>query len=279
MKTAGQLAIQDVRNEIYKRNMGLSLGFFQRQTTGGMMSRVLNDVNLMQSGVGSVITGVFRDGLSAVSLLGVIFYRDWQLALISFIVIPVILIPAQIIGKRIKRLVKQGQGMMGSIASVLQETFSGIKVIKAFGLEDREIDKFRQRNLDFYYFTRKSIKYESLSTPLTELITSFGVAAVVWFGGASVISGRMTAAEFFSFVAAMVMMYNPIKKLNGDYNTMQRSIGASERVFEIIDAVPEIIDAPDAQPLSAVRGDVEFRNVSFRYQDEDKKYQLDCQQR
>jgi subfamily B ATP-binding cassette protein MsbA len=158
MKTAGQLAIQDVRNEIYSRNMRLSLGFFQRQTTGGMMSRVLNDVGLMQSGVGSVITGVFRDGLSAVSLLGVIFYRDWQLALISFIVIPVILIPAQIIGKRIKRLVKQGQGMMGSIASVLQETFSGIKVIKAFGLEDREVDKFRQRNLDFYYFTRKSIK-------------------------------------------------------------------------------------------------------------------------
>ena len=269
MKTAGQLAIQDVRNEIYCRNMRLSLGFFQRQTTGGMMSRVLNDVNLMQSGVGSVITGVFRDGLSAVSLLGVIFYRDWQLALISFIVIPVILIPAQIIGKRIKRLVKQGQSMMGSIASVLQETFSGIKVIKAFGLEDREVDKFRQRNLDFYHFTRKSIKYESLSTPLMEFITSFGVAAVVWFGGAGVISGRTTAAEFFSFVTAMVMMYNPIKKLNGDYNTMQRSIGASERVFEIIDAEPEIVDAPDALSLPAAKGDVEFRNVTFSYQDED----------
>jgi len=101
------------------------------------------------------------------------------------------------------------------------------------------------------------------------LITSFGVAAVVWFGGASVISGRTTAAEFFSFVAAMVMMYNPIKKLNGDYNTMQKSIGASERVFEIIDAVPEIVDAPDAQPLSSAKGDVEFRDVSFSYQEEE----------
>jgi len=268
MKTAGQMAIQDVRNEIYKRNMRLSLGFFQRHTTGGLMSRTLNDVNMMQSGVGSVVTGVFRDGLSAVSLLGVIFYRDWQLALLSFIVIPVIIYPAQIIGKRIKKLVKDGQGKMGNIASVLQETFSGIKVIKAFGLEEREVEKFRVHNTEYYYYQRKSIKYESLSTPLTEMITSFGVAAVVWFGGASVIAGRTTAAEFFSFVAAMVMMYNPIKKLNGDYNTMQRSIGASERVFEIIDAVPEIVDSPAAQSLPSVRGDVEFRDVSFSYQEE-----------
>jgi len=268
MKTAGQMAIQDVRNEIYKRNMRLSLGFFQRQTTGGLMSRTLNDVNLMQSGVGSVVTGIFRDGLSAVSLLGVIFYRDWRLAVLSFMVIPVIIYPAQKIGKRIKKLVKDGQGKMGNIASVLQETFSGIKVIKAFGLEDREIEKFRVHNEEYYYYQKKSIKYDALSTPLTEMITSFGVAAVVWFGGASVISGRTTAAEFFSFVAAMVMMYNPIKKLNGDYNTMQRSIGASERVFEIIDAVPEIVDAVDALPLPAVRGDVEFRDVCFSYEDE-----------
>ncbi len=269
MKTAGQMAIQDVRNEIYNRNMRLSLGFFQRHTTGGLMSRTLNDVNMMQSGVGSVITGLFRDGLSAVSLLGVIFYRDWKLALISFIVIPVSVYPAQKIGKRIKRLSKEGQGKMGNIAGILQETFSGIKVIKAFGLEDREIDKFKNHNLSFYAYQRRSIKYESLSTPLTEVITSFGVAAVVWVGGASVMSGRTTAAEFFSFVAAMVMMYNPIKKLNGDYNTMQRSIGASERVFEIIDAEPEIIDAPDAVSISRARGDVEFRDVSFSYEDDE----------
>jgi len=269
MKTAGQMAVQDVRNEIYTRNMRLSLGFFQRHTTGGLMSRALNDVNMMQSGVGSVITGVFRDGLSAVSLLGVIFYRDWKLAMISFIVIPVIIYPAQKIGKRIKSLAKEGQGKMGNIAGVLQETFSGIKVIKAFGLEDREIEKFRKHNREFYTYQRKSIKYEALSTPLSEMITSFGVAAVVWVGGASVMSGRTTAAEFFSFIAAMVMMYNPIKKLNGDYNVMQRSIGASERVFEIIDADPEIVDAPDAVSISRARGDVEFRDVSFSYEDDD----------
>ena len=161
------------------------------------MSRALNDVNMMQSGVGSVITGVFRDGLSAVSLLGVIFYRDWKLALISFIVIPVIIYPAQKIGKRIKRLAKEGQGKMGNIASVLQETFSGIKVIKAFGLEDREIEKFRNHNREFYTYQRKSIKYEALSTPLTEMITSFGVAAVVWVGGASVMSGQDDCRRIF----------------------------------------------------------------------------------
>jgi subfamily B ATP-binding cassette protein MsbA len=269
MRTAGQMAVQGVRNEIYQRNMRLSLGFFQRQTTGGLMSRVLNDVNMMQEGVGTIITGLFRDGLSAVSLLGVIFYRNWQLALICFIVLPVTVYPAQRIGKRIKQLAKGGQEKMGNIAGILQETFSGIKVIKAFGLEEREVAKFRDHNHEFYYFQRKSIKYEALSTPVTEFITSFGVAAVIWVGGANVMSGRMSAAEFFSFITAMVMMYSPVKKLTNAYNVMQRSIGASERVFEIIDAEPEIIDAPDARPVSRVQGEVEFRDVSFSYQDEE----------
>ncbi len=269
IRTAGQLAVQDVRNEIYSRNMRLSLGFFHRHTTGGLMSRVLSDVGSMQDGVATIITGLFRDGISAVSLLAVVFYRNWQLALICFIVIPITVYPAQLIGKRIKRLAREGQGKMGDIAGVLQETFSGIKVIKAFGLEAREIDKFRAHNREFYYYQRKAIKYEALSTPIMEFITSFGVAAVIWVGGANVMSGRMTTAEFFSFVTAMVMMYSPVKKLINAYNVTQRSVGASERVFEIIDAEPDIVDAADATEVSRVRGDVEFSNVSFRYQEDE----------
>ncbi len=268
IRTAGQLAIQDVRNEIYRKNMLLDLRFFNRHQTGGLMSRVLNDVNMMQDGVANIVTGLFRDGLSAITLLGVLFYRNWQLAIISLVVIPATVYPAQKIGRRIKKLSQEIQGRIEGIAIILQETFSGIKVIKAFGLEAREIDRFFTKNKDFYHFARKSIKYEALSTPLMELITSLGIAAVVWIGGYSVMHGKMTSADFLSFVAAMVIAYNPIRKLINSYNAVQRSVGASERVFEIIDAQPDIFDLPDAMAIGKVEGIVEFRNVSFKYIDD-----------
>jgi ATP-binding cassette, subfamily B, bacterial MsbA len=268
IRTAGQLAVQDVRNDIYQKNMRLSIGFFNRQPTGVLMSRVMNDVNMMQEGVASIITGLFRDGFSAVFLLGIIFYRDWRLAIISFIAIPLTVYPAQKLGKRIKNFSKKGQGKMGDIASILQETFSGIKVIKAFGLEDREIDKFKKTNLEFYHFTRKNVKYEAISAPLIEFITSFGIAAVIWVGGNAVMSGRLTAPEFFSFITAMILVYRPVRNLLSAYNVMQRSLGAAERVFEIIDEVPEISDLPGAVEMGRAIGDVEFRGVSFRYQDD-----------
>ncbi len=265
IKTAGQLAIQKIRNTIYERCMGLSVGFFNRHSTGVLMSRVLNDVNTMQDGVANIITGVFRDGFSALFLLGVIFYRNWQLAIISFLVIPAAAYPAQLIGKKIKRFSKMGQEMMGDLSSVLQETFSGIKVIKAFGLEKREMEKFRQRNSDFYTYVRKAIKYDSSSTPVMETITSLGVAGVIWVGGYSVISGKMTSSEFFSFITAMALVYAPVKRLNNAYNILQRAIGAAERVFELIDQEPDIVDPPEPVPVTRVRGDVVFDRVCFRY--------------
>jgi ATP-binding cassette, subfamily B, bacterial MsbA len=268
IRTAGQLAVQDVRNDVYRKNMRLSLGFFNKQPTGALMSRIMNDVTMMQEGVANIITGLFRDGLSVVSLLAIIFYRNWQLAIISFLVIPASVYPAQKIGKKIKNLARQGQGKMGDISAILQETFSGIKVIKAFGLEDREIDKFKRTNRELYHFARKNIKYEAISSPLMELITSLGIAGVVWVGGSSVMRGTMSAPEFFSFITAMVLVFNPVKRLINSYNTLQRSLGSAERVFEIIDEVPDIADSPGATDLKRGGGEVEFRGVSFRYDNE-----------
>lgn len=267
MRTATQLVVQDIRNQLYGRNMLMGLRFFGSQTTGTLMSRVLNDVTVMQEGMISIIVGIFRDGIAATALLGVIFYRNWQLAIISFLVIPLTVYPAQKIGKRLKSISRQSQEKMGDIASILQETFSGIKVIKAFSLEQRSIDKFKATNLGYYSFMRKSIKYSNLSSPIMEFITSLGIAAVVWFGGIKVMSGQMTAADFFSFITAMALVYSPIKKLIGSYNDFQRCLGAAVRVFEVIDQKPEIVDATDALPLERVQGDVDFRDVSFRFGD------------
>lgn len=268
MRTAAQLAVQDVRNEIFRKNVFLDLNFFNRNQTGSLMSRVVSDVATMQDGVGGLITGVFRDVLGLVTLLGVIFYRDWQLAIISILVIPLTIYPASILGTKIKRTSRKGQEEAGYFASILQETLSGIKVVKAFSLEGVMIDKFKSANQKFYNLAKKTIKYSALSSPIMEIITSFGIAAVIFYGGSKVMAGKMSAPEFFSFITAMALVYSPLKKLINAYNEMQRCIGASERVFEIIDAAPEIVDTNRAHILDNGENRVEFRNVYFKYQDE-----------
>ena len=268
IRTAGELAVVDIRNEIYNNIIRLDLKYYNANTTGGMMSRVTSDVGGMQSGIANVVTNIFRDGISAISLLGVLFYRNWMLALIAFIAIPLTAYPAQIIGKRLKRLANQGQLKMADLSSHLQETFSGIKVIKAFGLEDRSADRFQSVSSEFYDLIRKSIKYGAISAPITEMITSVGIAAVIWSGGSMVLKGSMTSPEFFSFITAMILVYKPLKSLNGAYNTIQSSLGAAIRVFEIIDSRPGIVDAPHAFSLDGCKGIVELRDVSFRYNDE-----------
>ena len=267
IRTAGQLAIQDIRNTIYKNTMGLGLRFFNNHPTGVLMSRVLNDVSVMQEGIANVITGLFRDGFGAVFLLGVIFYRNWQLAIIAFLVIPITVYPAQKIGRKIKKLSGHSLGKIGDISSIIQQIFSGIKVVKAFGLEQTELARFEKNNRDYYGYVRRSIKYEALSSPIMEMITSLGIAAVIWYGGNLVLQGKMTAPEFFSFITAMVLVYSPVKRLINSYNTVQRSLGAAERVFELIDEKPEILDSPDAIGFEKAEGKVELCDVSFSYND------------
>lgn len=268
LRTAGELAVRDVRNDIYKNSIVLDLKYYNTNTTGGMMSRVISDVGGMQSGISSVVTTIFRDGVSAVSLLIVLFYRNWMLAIIAFIAIPLSAYSAKIIGRRIKQLANQGQLKMADLSSHLQETFSGIKVIKAFGLEKRSTERFRKVGEEYYDVIRRSIKYSSISTPVTEIITSIGIAAVIWSGGNMVLKETMSSAEFFSFMAAMIFLYKPLKSLNGAYNVVQTALGSAVRVFEIIDSRPEIADVPGAIQLDPSQGTIELQNVSFKYNDE-----------
>jgi len=265
IKLAGQKAIQDIRNDLYQSTIRKDMPFFNRQATGELMSRMTNDIGMMQEGMANVICGLFRDVISLISLLVVIFYRNWQLAILCFVVLPVTIYPAQLIGKKIKNSARRTLSVMGGIGMILQETFSGIKVIKAFGLEETVIKRFRNENLMFLTQYKRFIKYESLAMPVSEAITSFGIAAVVYFGGSQVLSGRMTPSELFSFIAAMIMLFNPVKKLQGSYNVLQRSTGGAERVFDLMDAQRTVIDRQDALDLPRVKGRVEFRGVDFGY--------------
>ena len=268
IRTAGELAVQDIRNDLYRNSMTLGLRFYNKNTTGALMSRVLSDVAVMQNGIANVVTSICRDGFSAISLLVVIFYRSWQLALITFVVIPLTVFAAQKIGKRIKRLSGQSQEKIGDVAAILQETYTGIKVVKAFGLGEWMVQRFRSATDTYYSFIRKAIKYNSISAPVIEMITSIGIAGVIWVGGSMVMGGKLTASEFFSFLTAMVLVYKPIKSLNNSYNIIQTSIGAAVRVFEIIDEKPEIADADKTVSLGRAKGEVTFRDVSFAYDGE-----------
>ncbi|MBL0224308.1 MAG: ATP-binding cassette domain-containing protein [Geobacteraceae bacterium] len=265
IKLAGQKAIQDIRNDVYQRTINKDMTFFNRQATGELMSRMTNDVGMMQEGMANVVCGLFRDLISFVSLLVVVFYRNWQLAILCFIVLPVTIYPAQLIGKKIKKAARRSLGIMGGIGMILQETFSGIKVIKAFGLEQSVIERFRRENLTFFIQYKRFLIYESLSTPVSEIIISFGIAAVVYMGGNQVLSGRMTPSELFSFITAMIMLFNPVKKLQGSYNVLQRSTGAAERVFKLMDEYRTVVDSPDASDMVRATGRVSFEGVSFGY--------------
>jgi subfamily B ATP-binding cassette protein MsbA len=268
MKLAGQKAIQDIRNDVYARTISMNMTFFNRRSTGELMAHVTSDTGAMQEGMTNVACGLFRDLISAVSLLGVIFYRNWQLALFTLVVIPMTAYPAKLIGKKIKQFSGKSLSIVGGMSIILQESYSGIKVIKAFGLENKTIERFRDANHDYFNQIRRFIKYESLTMPVSETIISFGIAGVVYFGGNQVMSGRMTASEFFSFIAAMVMVFNPIKKLQNSYNVLQRSAGAAERVFTLMDTHNNIVERPDALSLGRSSGLVEFTDVAFSYGEE-----------
>lgn len=268
IKLAGQKAIQDIRNDMFASNVRLDMAFYNRNSTGELMSRMTNDISAMQEGIANIVTGLFRDVVSACSLLGTLFYLNWKLALVSFVALPLTAYPAQLIGKKIKNASGRSLNLMGGITAILQETFSGIRVIKAFGLETLIINRFKNANLNYLQQMRKFIKYESLATPVSEAILSFGIAGVVYFGGSQVMAGRMTAPGFFAFIVALAMISKPVNKLQGSYNVLQRSAGAAERVFQTLDQSRAITDKPNAVDMNRASGLVEFKNVSFSYGEE-----------
>lgn len=268
IKTAGQLVVQDLRNDLYRHTLRLSMGFHSRSKAGTLMSRILNDVQQMQRSAADVLVDTVRESFTMIGLVGLAFYTDWRLALVAFTVLPVSLIPASLIGRRIRKNTKRGQETMGELTAVLQEAISGIKVIKAFGAEQRENKKFREENLRYYHLLKKVLKYEALSAPLVELLASFGVAGVFWFGINRVISGAISQGELFSFSAAILMLYVPMKRLIRVNNVFQRSMGSAEMIFEILDERPEIYDHPTAKAIERSIGKVAFDQVSFAYGDE-----------
>jgi len=268
IRTVGQLVMRDIRDEVFGHTLSLSMRYFSRSSTGSIMSRVTNDVTIMQSAVAEVLVGLLKEGMTLVALTGVAFYTDWKLAAIAFVILPLAGGPASAIGKRIKGYSRRGQAAMGDVTMVLEQALSGIKVIKSFGTEEDEDRKFRRQNNAYYSFIRKVIQYDAASSPAMEFFGALGGAGVAWYGLHRVFVGTLTQGEFFSVIAAVIFMYTPAKKLSKLYNRVQQALGAAERVFELRSEPLEIQDRQDAIEMPRVRGEVVFDRVGFAYDDE-----------
>jgi len=268
VKTAGQLVIQDLRNNLFRQTMHLSMGFHVRQSSGRLTSRVLNDVGVLQKSAADALVDGLRESFTLIGLIFLAFYKDWKMAAIAFTVLPLCVVPAQHLGRRIKTNTRRSLGRIGFLTGTLQESYGGIKVIKAFGREETQVQQFKEENKIYYRFLRKAIKYNSLTAPVVEILASLGGAGVVWYGVSRVLEGDMTQGQLFSIVAAIMMMFTPVKRLTKVSNIVQQSIGAAEGVFKLLDEPRDVVDKPDAIEMQKARGDITFENVTFSYGDE-----------
>ncbi|MFC1778866.1 ABC transporter ATP-binding protein [Thermodesulfobacteriota bacterium] len=268
IKTAGQLAVQDIRNDLFSQSMHLSMGFHVNQPPGVITSRVLNDVGILQRSAADILVDGVRESFTLIGLITLAFYKDWRLAAVAFSVMPFCVIPATQLGRRIRNNTKSGLKRMGFLTGTLQESFSGIKVIKAFGQEETQIQEFKAENKQYYKYLRKAIKYNSLTAPAVEILAALGGSGVIWYGVHRVLSGDLSQGQLFSIVAAILMMFTPVKRLTRVSNIIQKSIGAAEGVFTLLDEPRDVVDKPEAIEIARARGEIVFDNVTFSYGDE-----------
>ena len=267
MGFVGQRVVTDIRSLVFSTLQRQPLSYFDKTPTGQSISRIMNDVTLVQNTVSDSVTAVLIDVFSIIGLVGVVFYRDWWLAMISFIVLPVAIYPIASFGRRLRKVGLKTQKSVARLTSFLHETITGQRIVKAFSMEKYENERFNAENEEMFRIIMKRTKIRALSHPVMEIIGGIAIAVIIWYGGHEVISGRSTPGNFFSFTTALLLLYEPIKRLNKENHNIQMGLAASQRVFEIIDRVPEITEKPDAAGLEKVQGIIEFSNVSFKYED------------
>ncbi len=265
MAHVGQRVITDLRDRIYHQLQDLSLSFFHRSSTGVLISRITNDVTLVQGAVTDAVTGLLKDAFTIVALVVVVFYNDWLLATVALFVFPWAVIPLVRFGRRIRRFSLRSQVQMGSVTTVLHETLSGQMIVKSFCQEDHEKERFSGQTRALFRTLMKRYRVRALSSPVMETFGGVGAAAGIYMGGYRVLHGLMTPGEFFSFIAALGMLYEPIKRLNKLNLVVQEGMAAAERIFQILDEEPEIRDLPGARPLPPIQQGIAFRQVGFRY--------------
>ena len=272
-----QSLIVKLRQQLFDHLVNLSLTFFTRSKTGDLISRFTNDLHVFQNMLQVGVTGPFRDIPQFFLLLSIMFYRSWQLAFVTMILIPVAVFFIQIFGQRNKIAVSKRQISFGGLSSLLVETISGVRVVKAFGMEKYESKRFKAANDDLYKNHMRSVMIDSYSYPIIEIIGAAAGATIVAYGGYLIINDQITPGDFTSFVISFFMLNEPVKKLNGFNLKLQEGFAAVRRIFDILDIEDEIVTSPNAKKITGFNQEINLNIKAFHYPDKDEPAVRDFQ--
>lgn len=264
MSYCGLKVLEQLRYELFAKIISLPVDFFGETRVGMLMSRIINDVNLISSSLPELIR-ITQHSLTMLGLIGLVIYRDAQLAFWACLVFPLTVYPVIYFGRKLRKIGRSYQAKIADISSHLQESFNGLRVVKAFATEDLEKDKFRLASNKLVRIGIKGKVYNQLSSPVMELIGALGAGLVIWYGGSQVIAGNRTPGEFFSFMTALIMLYDPIKSISQANNTIQQALAGAERVFEILDSPDLREETGGSREYEPPFASLEFEDVSFTY--------------
>lgn len=265
MSYIGQRVIIDIREAVYRQLQRLSLGYFDKRQTGAIMSSVTNDVSALQAALVESMVEMVTEGMILIGSLGAMFFLHWKLSLLTLITMPLVLHAINTFGKKLRLAGRVLQARAADITAILQETISGIRVIKSFAREDYETNRFKQENFFNFRAQMKTSQLLATLTPVIEFLSAIGVTVIIWYGGMEVINGNLTSGALIAFLIYVVNLSNPVKRLSKVYGNIQKSLAAAERVFDILDTEPDIKDMPGAVDLPVVEGRVTLQKVSFAY--------------
>lgn len=260
----GWVLVVELRLNMFSHIHHLPFVFFEQGTTGQLISRIISDVNLMMRSLTQFVQVFLKNVMMTVGLTAWMFYLKWDWALFAIIVFPLAIVPVSAIARKLRKLGRRGQEILADINSTILESFSGIKTVRAFGLEDIENEKFIRQNNRFLGVKMKTAKYTLLTSPLMEVLGVIVGSGILWFGGGQVLDGKISQGSFIAFVLAMFMMYAPLRKLFNLFTKVQSALACAERVFWILDREKE--SAKDGElDFPGFENRIEYKNVSFKY--------------
>ncbi|HOX54452.1 MAG TPA: ABC transporter ATP-binding protein [Candidatus Omnitrophota bacterium] len=266
MSDIGQLVIRDARLLLYKKLQELSLDFYSQKRAGELVSRITNDVKTLENAVSYGFTDLIYQTFQLVLFTFLIFIIHWKMALFALILFPLVVGPTVNIGRKLRKLTKRQQERMADINSLLTETISGVRIVKAFNMENYEINKFANQNQDNYKLEMKAIKRNLLLNPITEFVGAFCGIFVFYLAGKDVIAGKLSFGVFGLFLGSLLSLIRPFKKLTQVHALNQRALAANVRIEEILDLKPSLEEKPHAVTLPNLKSNIVFQNVWFRYE-------------
>lgn len=258
--------LMDIRNHLCEHILPQSLSYFENRKSGELISRLTNDITATQFGLSILFDSVLLQPMRLVCGLGLAFYFTWKLSLFTFILFPIVIIPVLVFGRKIKKYGTKSLMHLGELTDAMREMFSGIRIVKAFKMENEEIVEFKNLNSRFFRRMMQTVKAKALNTSTTEFIYSLGLAAIIIVGGYVITSNKITPGSLGGFVTVTAFLILPsVKKLAKSYAKLQESLAGASRVFELLDQHPTITDNPDAIELKKIEKSVSFKNVNFAY--------------